>query len=634
MKKSRFLCLILSVVMLVAMMPSMASATETTDKPKIFVIGDSMAASYPEAKKYPKTGWGQVLGNYFTDEVEIVNCADAGESSRSFYYEFWPAVLEQMGKGDYLLFTFGANDTTADQVSKDEDGNETAALYRETSPTLPADTPIPEENGPTPNPNTTYSFKAFMKAYITETIAKGATPIMLTPPERAANRSTNVFGVQTMKEFADAIAGNGLTGDEKITGLAEELNADTATETKGKFYCLSDISEKTMELYASFGTPDAEPNYKRLFCHFPYGTYDTSYWKTDAADDTHFREFGAVEVAGVIVEELIKNVPELTKYMKTVSTPMVYDNDHNIVGTGFSIAEIKGKNTTLYPRAQFINKENADTSIQVVTARYDNSGKLCQVISNDKVNVPAQSVVSFDTSFTMPSAVGAGEIKMFVWKDYDSLLPQGNNLQKWTFTAGATSDYPVFEETFDSYSENVKLNDGTVWYTGSGDFNTKTVNGNVGMTTTGKNNTLVDLSEIILGENADGTMETVLEFDLDKTSRFQMIFRNSSNDVSALTVDGKGSKVYLGTTRNETANASKDVAFGDNAVAHFKMIINEKGKTADLYVNDMNTPLLQDVAIDENNQNKIKRFMLKYRASTSDYLWIDNISIYRQKIAE
>ena len=113
----------MAAIMCLAILPCQVNA-EDAAKPKIFVIGDSMAASYEEAK-YPRMGWGQALSSFFTDEVEVVNCAVAGTSSRSFYYDYWESgvtgsVLDQIGEGDYLLFTFGANDTKDDNTNYDE----------------------------------------------------------------------------------------------------------------------------------------------------------------------------------------------------------------------------------------------------------------------------------------------------------------------------------------------------------------------------------------------------------------------------------------------------------------------------------------------------------------------------------
>ena len=153
-KAMKKLCLIMAAIMCIAILPCQVNSADA--KPKLFIIGDSMAASY-EAAKYPYTGWGQALSSFFNDEIEVLNYGNAGESSRSFYYEYWQEVLDQMGEGDYLLVTFGGNDTKADSETSNEDtnnGDATVNLYRKTNPELPSDVPIPEVNGPTPENNT------------------------------------------------------------------------------------------------------------------------------------------------------------------------------------------------------------------------------------------------------------------------------------------------------------------------------------------------------------------------------------------------------------------------------------------------------------------------------------------------
>ncbi len=640
MKKSRFLCLILSVVMLVAMLPSASIAANTeTSKPTIFIIGDSMAASYEEAK-YPRMGWGQAMPNFFTDEVVFDNRAVAGTSSRSFYNVYWSDIVANMKEGDYLLFTFGANDSKKDQEVSSEDGTDADLTsdeklkLRNTDPTLPADSETGIVDG-----ETKYSFKYFMNKYITETKAMGATPIMLTPPERRDNRSVSnlQFAVDTMGLYDDA-----------IIELAEELNEDN--DETNDVLCLSDVGASSLALYKDFGDEAS----KKLFCYLNDGQYETEYWENDdgtttAADGTHFRDFGAAEIAGIIVEELIQNDSDLVKYIKTVSTPLVYDRDHNTVGIGFKKRDsLAGKNTPLYPRAQFVNKENKDTSIQVVTARYSVDGRLEQIVSNDEVSVPAQSVISFDTNCTMPSKTEPGQIKMFVWKDYDSLLPHGNNLQKWTFTAGATSDYPVFEETFDDLS--------TLGWSNANDAApyVGVYNGSECFVIDGANSpskeplTYTSIGTITFTEG----WETVLELDIKLGQYSYFGLRGGSKDAVTCASGGEGSTLtwwtydQTGGSKGTGANVYTEIEGATaETLIHFKAVIDEGAQTADVYINGGTTPVLNDVGIHAMRYNEnsdttddisaFTRFYVKqYKSKVSTPTYLDNISIYRQKISE
>lgn len=81
---------------------------------RIFVAGDSTAVTRP-VSHLPMAGWAQALPLFLTEEVEVVNCARARASSKSFRERGrlgW--ILENMAPGDYLLFGFGQIDWKPD----------------------------------------------------------------------------------------------------------------------------------------------------------------------------------------------------------------------------------------------------------------------------------------------------------------------------------------------------------------------------------------------------------------------------------------------------------------------------------------------------------------------------------------
>ena len=76
---------------------------------KLFICGDSTAASYPR-EDWPLTGWGQVLGEYLPG-VAIENRAAAGRSTKSFIAEGRLQQIEtEIRPGDALLIQFAHND--------------------------------------------------------------------------------------------------------------------------------------------------------------------------------------------------------------------------------------------------------------------------------------------------------------------------------------------------------------------------------------------------------------------------------------------------------------------------------------------------------------------------------------------
>ncbi|WP_411081155.1 rhamnogalacturonan acetylesterase [Streptomyces sp. cmx-18-6] len=89
----------------------MNDSTEPARRPhRIFIAGDSTAVTRP-VSHLPMAGWAQALPLFLTEDVEVVNCARARASSKSFRERGrlqW--ILENMTPGDYLLFGFGQID--------------------------------------------------------------------------------------------------------------------------------------------------------------------------------------------------------------------------------------------------------------------------------------------------------------------------------------------------------------------------------------------------------------------------------------------------------------------------------------------------------------------------------------------
>ncbi|MDE6089695.1 MAG: rhamnogalacturonan acetylesterase [Duncaniella sp.] len=120
---------------------------------KVHIIGDSTMADYEENTTRTR-GWGEMLQEFFSPDVEVVNYAKGGRSSHSFYKEGrWKLVTDSLKPGDYVFIQFAHND--------EKEGGKDGADGRGTAPW------------------TTY--KTYIEKYVDETRASGATPILITP---------------------------------------------------------------------------------------------------------------------------------------------------------------------------------------------------------------------------------------------------------------------------------------------------------------------------------------------------------------------------------------------------------------------------------------------------------------------
>lgn len=130
---------------------------------KLHTIGDSTMATY-DPNTSDIRGWGMMFQQFFTSDVVVNNRAKGGASSKSFYLEapYWTTVKQQIQTGDYVIIQFAHNDEKNGGLDGGTDPNNplNGTDYRGTTP------------------QTTY--KEYLRKYIDETRALGATPILAT----------------------------------------------------------------------------------------------------------------------------------------------------------------------------------------------------------------------------------------------------------------------------------------------------------------------------------------------------------------------------------------------------------------------------------------------------------------------
>jgi len=139
--------------------------------PTIWIVGDSTVRNgQGNGAGNGQWGWGAPIEYYFDlNKVNVVNRAVGGTSSRTFYNAQWKNVVPEIKKGDFVLMQFGHNDNN---------GNFTGAGGYRASLNGVGDEIQVVDNARSGSPETVHTFGWYMKQYVEEARAKGATPII------------------------------------------------------------------------------------------------------------------------------------------------------------------------------------------------------------------------------------------------------------------------------------------------------------------------------------------------------------------------------------------------------------------------------------------------------------------------
>jgi lysophospholipase L1-like esterase len=143
--------------------------------PTIFVAGDSTAA---RGKGETQQGWAVPFADYFDlAKVNVANRARGGRSSRTFVTEgLWDQLLADLKAGDIVLIQFGHND--AGPVNETESVPVAARRARGSIGGLGEETQE-IDNIITKQHEIVHTFGWYLRKMITDTKAKGATPVVL-----------------------------------------------------------------------------------------------------------------------------------------------------------------------------------------------------------------------------------------------------------------------------------------------------------------------------------------------------------------------------------------------------------------------------------------------------------------------
>ncbi|GAC1516467.1 MAG: rhamnogalacturonan acetylesterase [Gemmatimonadaceae bacterium] len=217
----------------------------------IFLAGNSTVV---DQTVEPWAAWGQMVPRFFRPRTVVVaNHAESGETLKAFVGEKRLAkVLSTMKRGDYLFIEFAHNDQKPGSAHLE--------------------------------PFTTY--KEYLKRFIADARARGATPVLVTSTQRRKFDSTGAI--------------------ENTLGDYPEAMRQTAAEERVP---LIDLNAATKRFYEALG-PERS---RKGFVHYAAGTYPGQ--TTALADDTHFNNYGAYEIARMVVEGIRKEIPQLARQL-------------------------------------------------------------------------------------------------------------------------------------------------------------------------------------------------------------------------------------------------------------------------------------------------------------------------------
>ncbi len=160
--------------------------------PTLFFIGDSTVRNGQGDGGGGQWGWGEPIAAYFDqNKINVVNRAVGGLSSRTYLTGgFWSDTLAMIKPGDFVIMQFGHNDASA--LNDDSRARGTIRSSGEETEEI--------DNLLTKKHETVHSYGWYLRRFIADARAKGATSMVCSPIPRKgftngkASRSSNSFG--------------------------------------------------------------------------------------------------------------------------------------------------------------------------------------------------------------------------------------------------------------------------------------------------------------------------------------------------------------------------------------------------------------------------------------------------------
>ncbi|SHO55791.1 pectinesterase family protein [Vibrio quintilis] len=261
-------------------------------KKRIFIVGDSTASNY-EPDVFPRMGWGQAFDQLVSDhkEIQVVNAARSGRSSRDYINGRWLSQLEPLVKpGDYLFIQFSHNDEKCNGAKKKRGPIDVANLC-----TYPNDK---QGNPQYPKAHKEMSLQYSLERYLGFAQYHKMHPVMLTSVPRAktvknkpgvpirptqhTTKQNKLHGYQFFGSYTQTVKDTAAKHHIPLLDMQSRVR-DMANQTKG---------DEWKHLWLAVD-PEEYPFYKTR-----------SSGTLKKPDTTHFQEKGARKIAKLVVKEI------------------------------------------------------------------------------------------------------------------------------------------------------------------------------------------------------------------------------------------------------------------------------------------------------------------------------------------
>ncbi|WP_081810494.1 rhamnogalacturonan acetylesterase [Flavobacterium daejeonense] len=227
---------------------------ENTNVTTLFLTGDSTVV---DQSNEPWASWGQMIPAFFkAGEVAVANYAESGETlSSSIAQHRFDKVYSLLKPGDYVFIEFGHND----QKQKGE------------------------------NYGAFKNYKTNLEKVIAEIKKKGGIPVLVTSVQRRRFDKTGKI-LETLGDYPEAV---------RVT--AKEQNV-----------ALIDLNTMSKIMYEALGEKESI----KAFVHYPANMFPGK--DKPLADNTHFRPYGAYEIAKLVVKGIRDNHMKLANSILAV----------------------------------------------------------------------------------------------------------------------------------------------------------------------------------------------------------------------------------------------------------------------------------------------------------------------------